>query len=193
MTRTLFAVLCAVSLTVGAAIASLLITGAAPAPMQEWPGGPGWDVPGYDYARFEPEGWDYNTKATNCYKACDNDGKCRAAAFVDHWASQSGKQECFLKSAVAPRVLKSGVTAYVKVIESGRQLYNIDMPGWDYSRIELDQPDVNLCTNACRNDGHCASWTYVNPGVQGPKAACYLKSGLPNYKSDHCCVSGRIR
>jgi hypothetical protein len=46
---------------------------------------------------------------------------------------------------------------------------------------------------ACRNDGNCASWTHVHPNIQGPRAVCYLKSGLPGYKTDACCISGRMR
>jgi len=33
-------------------------------------------------------------------------------------------------------------------------------------------------------------YTYVNPGIQGPQARCWLKSGAPNPVQSQCCVSG---
>ena len=46
----------------------------------------------------------------------------------------------------------------------------VDMPGGDYSNFDLASADPNLCQSACAGDQVCAAWTYVKPGVQGPKA-----------------------
>lgn len=39
-------------------------------------------------------------------------------------------------------------------------------------------------------EGQCVAWTYVNPGVQGPQARCWLKSAVPAPRPSTCCVSG---
>ncbi len=57
---------------------------------------------------------------------------------------------------------------------------DIDRPGMDYKSFDLASPDPNLCERACKEDPqNCKAWTYVKPGIQGPKARCWLKSGVP--------------
>ena len=68
-----------------------------------------------------------------------------------------------------------------------------DRPGLDYKFFALDSPEPSLCSDACLKDPACKAWTYVKPGVQGEKAMCWLKNGIPGAKSDKCCVSGTIR
>jgi PAN domain len=63
-------------------------------------------------------------------------------------------------------------------------------PGQDYQNSEMATADASLCEESCRGDSKCKAWTYVKPGLQGPKARCWLKSGVPPRKSDNCCVSG---
>jgi hypothetical protein len=67
---------------------------------------------------------------------------------------------------------------------------NTDHPGMDYKRIELDEPDPELARMLCAKDPNCKAFTYVKPGVQGPKAICYLKSGVPPARSNPNCISG---
>jgi hypothetical protein len=64
-----------------------------------------------------------------------------------------------------------------------------DRPGQDYKNFELDS-GANTCEFACTSDSQCKAWTYVKPGVQGAKARCWLKSGVPPLVSNGCCVSG---
>jgi hypothetical protein len=66
----------------------------------------------------------------------------------------------------------------------------VDRPGMDYRNFLLDSADPNDCAKACNNDPRCAAFTYVNPGVTGPKAHCFLKSGVPPAKLSDCCMSG---
>jgi hypothetical protein len=63
-------------------------------------------------------------------------------------------------------------------------------PGSDYKNIDLSSPSPSLCEAACNHETKCTAWTYVHPGIQGPKAKCWLKTGVPPLKSDKCCVSG---
>jgi hypothetical protein len=63
-------------------------------------------------------------------------------------------------------------------------------PGGDYRNFELSQADPNICRNECQSDSTCRSFTYVKPGLQGPKAHCWLKSEVPAASANTCCVSG---
>jgi hypothetical protein len=65
-----------------------------------------------------------------------------------------------------------------------------DRPGSNYRNFDLEQPDVDFCVEACQKDPRCKAFTYVNPGVQGPKARCWLKDAVPPAKSSSCCISG---
>jgi hypothetical protein len=67
---------------------------------------------------------------------------------------------------------------------------NTDRPGQNYRVFDLGAPEPARCQAACREDGKCRAWTYVKPGVQGAKARCWLKAGVPPAKSNGCCVSG---
>jgi hypothetical protein len=66
---------------------------------------------------------------------------------------------------------------------------NFDRPGQDYKNFELDS-NANTCEFACTKDAQCKAWTYVKPGVQGAKARCWLKTGVPPLRSNGCCISG---
>ncbi|MEZ5921478.1 MAG: PAN domain-containing protein [Parvularculaceae bacterium] len=67
---------------------------------------------------------------------------------------------------------------------------NIDRAGSDYAGYDLDSANPALCKKACEDDSKCKAYTYVKPGVQGPKARCYLKSAAPAASVNNCCVSG---
>ena len=69
---------------------------------------------------------------------------------------------------------------------------NINRPGQDLRSLDLGKPDPNLCKNACVQEQRCVAWTYVNPGVQGPKPKCWLKGKVPAPRFETCCVSGVV-
>lgn len=78
------------------------------------------------------------------------------------------------------------------VAQSGRTLVepNRDRPGMDYRNFDLSEARPELCQTACESDPRCKAYTYVKPGVQGPQARCWLKSGVPNAVANECCISG---
>jgi hypothetical protein len=47
-----------------------------------------------------------------------------------------------------------------------------------------------MCRDTCAREPQCRAFTYVNPGVQGPSARCWLKSVAPAPRRDRCCLSG---
>ena len=72
-----------------------------------------------------------------------------------------------------------------------------DRPGNDYRPpIELEFKTNSFltfqaeCQGLCEQDKRCKAWTMVKPGVQGPKARCYLKDPAPAQRKNNCCVSG---
>jgi hypothetical protein len=65
-----------------------------------------------------------------------------------------------------------------------------DRMGSDYAGFDLPAPDPARCAKACDDDATCKAYTYVKPGVQGPKPRCYLKSAVPPATASACCVSG---
>jgi hypothetical protein len=67
---------------------------------------------------------------------------------------------------------------------------NTDRLGSDYFGFDLPGPQPSLCQQACIGDANCRAWTYVNPGIQGPQARCYLKNPAPPPTPSNCCVSG---
>jgi len=67
---------------------------------------------------------------------------------------------------------------------------NTDRPGMNINNFYLPRNLPTLCMQACKDDPNCKAWTYVHPGIQGPKARCWLKSGVPAPVNSPCCVSG---
>ena len=57
--------------------------------------------------------------------------------------------------------------------------YGVDRPGGDYRNFELQFDAPGLCAGQCAQEAQCRAWTYVKPGVQGPKARCWLKNVVP--------------
>ncbi len=66
---------------------------------------------------------------------------------------------------------------------------NIDRPGGDYANFDLNGTYPSDCRDACAKDSKCQAWTYVQPGVQGPKARCWLKASVPPPHPNTCCIS----
>lgn len=79
----------------------------------------------------------------------------------------------------------------VTAIQPGSGLeMNTNRPGQDYRNFDLSAPDPKACQTACLEDMKCRAYTYIKPGIQGPNARCWLKSGIPPAESAPCCVSG---
>jgi 1-phosphatidylinositol phosphodiesterase len=67
---------------------------------------------------------------------------------------------------------------------------NVNRPGGDIANFDLPEARPHLCREACMRDGRCLAFTYVNPGVQGPRPRCWLKGSVPPPVADGCCTSG---
>jgi hypothetical protein len=77
-------------------------------------------------------------------------------------------------------LLSGTSSADVLLLSPGEQEWNIDRPGMNLrAAIPLSKADPDLCRNECTKEPGCSAWTYVHPGVLGPSAMCWLKSGVP--------------
>jgi hypothetical protein len=56
---------------------------------------------------------------------------------------------------------------------------HIDRPGSDYHNFELGVADPAECWAQCELEIQCLAWTYVEPGIQGNNARCWLKNAVP--------------
>lgn len=66
-----------------------------------------------------------------------------------------------------------------------------DRPGSDYETFEQtsDYQSHELCRDACFSQPRCKAYTFVKPGVAGPKAFCRLKDKVPAPVESACCIS----
>jgi hypothetical protein len=65
-----------------------------------------------------------------------------------------------------------------------------DRPGGDYRSFAPAEARPEACQRACAYDVRCHAYTYVKPGVQGPRPTCWLKSSIQPATASDCCVSG---
>lgn len=171
--------------TDGCCTSGVKLTGPVP------PGaGIGKDRPGSDYTSFTLPTPDPSA----CAAACNGDPTCRAWSYVNP-GIKGPQAACYLKNAVPAEVAGTCCISGIKLapppppLPPGAQV-NRNRPGADYAGFKLVAPNPQSCFNACQADAQCLAWTYVKPGVQDPKALCYLKNPAPAAVVDNCCISG---
>jgi uncharacterized protein YkwD len=153
----------------------------------------GTDRPGKDYKNFDLERPD----PCACMDSCTGDSRCQAFTYVEP-GIQGEKARCWLKNAVPGPESNPGCISGVKKQETpddtgcdARSLeQGTDRPGKDYQDFDLERPDPCACMNSCTGDSRCQAFTYVEPGIQGEKARCWLKNAVPGPESNPGCISG---
>lgn len=66
----------------------------------------------------------------------------------------------------------------------------VDRPGADIARIALDEAEPAACARLCADTPECQAFTFVQPGLQGEQAMCWLKDEVPEAVASDCCTSG---
>jgi len=116
---------------------------------------------------------------------------CLRGASHDEIVADLAQLDASLLAAKATAEAKAGVKLPDAPPPSvGILLKGINLYGADYSSLWLESADPTQCQNACRSDAKCAAWTYVQPGLQGQQARCWLKSRVPQQFQNQCCTSG---
>ena len=62
--------------------------------------------------------------------------------------------------------------------------------GSDFTSFEAIGDRMEICRDACAAESSCVAYTYVRPGLQGPRGVCWLKSSVPEAHVEGCCISG---
>jgi len=110
---------------------------------------------------------------------------CLRGASHDEIVADLAKLDASLLAAKAKAGVKLPDAPGVGILLNG-----INLPGADYSSFWVESADPTQCRNACRSEAKCAAWTYVQPGLQGQQARCWLKSKVPPQFQNQCCTSG---
>ena len=78
-------------------------------------------------------------------------------------------------------LLLAGLTGYQYWLLTRWNLeLDTDRIGFDYSNMYISKPDPDLCKQICAVDEQCQAFTYVRPGLEGDRARCYFKNGVPS-------------
>jgi len=102
----------------------------------------------------------------------------------------SGMRTQIYKSAFSIISIMMFITPlYVKAAELDYEL-NVERPGSDYKGFDVIEGDPLVCKNTCSNDANCLAFTYVQPGIHGTNARCYLKGAIPSPVSNISMISG---
>ena len=67
---------------------------------------------------------------------------------------------------------------------------DINRPGGDFTSFPSIGDRLEICRDACAAESSCVAYTYVRPGLQGPRGVCWLKSSIPQAAPNGCCISG---
>lgn len=147
----------------------------------------GVDRPGADFKTIVLD----RPQPSACATLCADNGSCKAYTYVKPDV-QGSKATCYLKHTVRPPVKRSCCTSgvkksalYVVTLEPGR-----DRPGANYRDATAPVAYPDYCQGVCLSDGKCKAFTYVEPGLQGPKAHCWYKNEKPQAVQSSCCTSG---
>jgi hypothetical protein len=111
----------------------------------------------------------------------EHENWCRSLGSEDAPRAEEAAREAQLATCKAPAVS-------TPIFRPSGPEPNTDRPGNDYKNFDVS--DANACEGACKGDSGCRAWTYVNPGVQGPSARCWLKNAVPPSRQNNCCTSG---
>lgn len=202
--RSKVSVLMLAALLAGPALGCLPIPVAVTVPVAPAPApiyGPGFELnvdrPGNDYRNFDLPA----PQPDICRNACFNDPTCVAFTYVNPGV-QGPNARCWLKNTVPPPSPNSCCVSGVKFAggppppppppppRRGAFEPGINRGGDDYRSFDLPAPEPEICRRTCYAEPACLAFTYVNPGVQGPNARCWLKGRVPAPTPDSCCVSG---
>jgi len=159
---------------------------------------PGIDLPGGDYRGLS--GAQANPEA--CQATCRADSQCLEWTYVRPGII-GPDAHCMLKNRTMARIAStccvsgierqaatSSAAAATASAASDKPRFDTNFPGSDYRHFALDAGQWAQCQGTCKAETECLAWTFVQPGVQGPRAQCWLKNKIPPAAANTCCISG---
>ena len=127
------------------------------------------DRPGGDFTNADVPGNDPRI----CASRCEIEGQCLAWSY-NLPGVQGPAARCWLKNSVPAAVANNNAVSDIRPFE-----YGIDRPGNDYTSFDLQFANPAQCAARCSGEAQCQVWTFVQPGVQGTLARCWLKNAVP--------------
>ena len=128
-----------------------------------------------------------------CQQQCADNASCRSWTYVNPGV-QGPQAHCWLKGTMplpqASTCCTSGTKVDMQPANAVVLEGAVDRPGSDMANFDLPSADYHLCQGECSLNSSCRAWGYVEPGIQGPNARCWLKNAIPPSTSNGCCVSG---
>ena len=124
-----------------------------------------------------------------CEPLCIRTRGCQSWTYVKA-NIQGPKERCWLKTGIPNAVSDPNTVSGViqQSVERSTNRFGGDYKSFD---IEDSQAGIANCRQACLGEPfRCRSWTWVRPGVQGPRAKCWLKEKIPFANVDPNTVSG---
>jgi hypothetical protein len=118
--------------------------------------------------------WVYRSKTLWLAECCHGEAVAAGEARNDAWI-----RECENAGAA----MSDEASSIQSTVESFT-----DRPAQDYRSFNTN--DRRVCENQCLAESQCASWTYVEPGVQGTSGRCWLKHSVPGPRNSEVCTSG---
>jgi hypothetical protein len=125
-----------------------------------------------------------------CRDACIGEARCRAYTYVAP-GIQGPQAVCWLKDRAPAPEAKAGRTSGL-VREDGLET-GVGRNGSDYRDFAMAVPDPRICQLACFEDARCRAFTFVETGIQGAQARCWLKDAIPGAVARDGRTSGVIR
>jgi hypothetical protein len=122
-----------------------------------------------------------------CQQLCNNEAACVAWTFV-RGGVQSDRPMCWLKNNIPHAVRNPNTVSGIKKTPHQPYLYHTEMPGKDYRQVAGSV--WGDCERVCNQETQCKAWTWLPPGVQGPRAMCSLKTDVPARVANEQAVSG---
>jgi PAN domain len=88
------------------------------------------------------------------------------------------------------RLVGTALLLLLTLIAPADAQVGFDRPGGDYASFGVRVGDPAICASRCDRDARCRAWSFSYPTGTGPTAICWLKSQVPPWRPNPCCVSG---
>jgi hypothetical protein len=122
-----------------------------------------------------------------CRTACAQTAACVAFTYVPPSPPMTPSARCWLKRAVPAGAAAPGL---VSGLRRGLEP-DTNRGGGDLDNgVDLEAAEPERCRQRCAQDHRCRAFTYVPPGIQGPKARCWIKAIVPGAGPHPGLVSG---